>query len=127
MSVSDRECCIAVLMLLSILVLPGQQLLAQERLVIDGVSYRDPTQPLGATRSQGDMVASPTGSDFEVSFIRTGGNGNVAVINGQTVRAGDVIGRARVVRIEEDTVILDTGDELIELSTFRATFRSPAQ
>ncbi|MDT8427880.1 MAG: hypothetical protein RQ757_03850 [Pseudomonadales bacterium] len=104
-----------------------QQAAAQDRLVIDGVSYRDPTQPLGALRIQGQPTVRQAARSYAVSFIRTGGDVNVAIVNGQTVAVGDVVDGARVVQISEDTVRLDTGDEVIDISTFRADFRSSVQ
>lgn len=122
MSASNSRLIIAAL---SALVL--QQAIAQDRLVIDGVSYRDPTQPAGMMRVQGQPTVRQTARSYEVSFIRTGGDTPVAVVNGQTVSVGDVVDGAQVLRITEDTVSLDTDDGAIDISTFRAAFRSPVQ
>lgn len=96
---------------------------AQDRVVIDGIAYRDPLQPMGASR-----LSSETGQlgrvKYVVTFIRTGGQTNVAVVNGQTVATGDTVDGALVKAIKSDSVTLDVNGSSIDISTFRATFRS---
>jgi hypothetical protein len=97
----------------------------QDGIVIDGVRYRDPLQPAGATR-----VALEDGrigrTTYVVTFIRAGGKTDVAVVNGRTVGLGDTIDGATVQAITSDTVTLEVNGESIDISTFRATFRTDA-
>ena len=110
--------------LLFILCMPALAL-AQDRIVIDGVTYRDPTQPVGAQRQS--LEEGTIGrTSYAVTFIRTGGQQNVAVVNGQTVGVGDTVDGASVMAINSDSVTLDVDGESIDISTFRATFRTAA-
>lgn len=99
--------------------------LAQDSIVIDGVTYRDPTQPVGALR-QAIEEGTIGRVSYAVTFIRTGGQRNVAVVNGQTVGVGDTVDGASVKAINSDSVTLDVDGESIDISTFRATFRTAA-
>ncbi|MDX1491623.1 MAG: hypothetical protein R3332_10065 [Pseudohongiellaceae bacterium] len=96
---------------------------AQETIVIAGVVYRDPLQPAGASRISPEQGRVGQVS-YSVSFIRTGGEVDVAVVNGQTVAEGDTVDGALVKEIDKDTVTLDVDGESIDISTFRATFRT---
>lgn len=96
----------------------------QAQLTLDGVVYRDPTRPSGATASTGGVVEAPGRRSYEVTFIRSGGQNSVAVINGQMVGAGDMVDGARVRAIESGAVILEVDGDVLEVSTFRATFRT---
>ena len=100
--------------------------LAAETIVIDGVVYRDPMQPKGVNRTAAEegRIGQMT---YEVTFIRTGGEINVAVVNGLTVGEGDTVDGALVKAIDKDTVTLDVNGESLDISTFRASFRTPAQ
>ncbi|MDP2347754.1 MAG: hypothetical protein Q8N34_08510 [Gammaproteobacteria bacterium] len=111
--------------LLSVLLLTNVAA-AQQSIVIDGVSYRDPTRPAGATLSQTEFAAVPGRPTYTVTFIRAGSTNNVAVINGQVVSRGDRIDGALVKAIDDDSVLLEVNGETLEISTFRANFRTPA-
>lgn len=98
---------------------------AQEQIVIDGLAYRDPTQPPGVTQEQALTSSVPGRTAYAVSFIRAGGANTVAVINSQVVSVGDTVDRAIVRAIESDKVVLEVDGQLLEISTFRAAFRTP--
>ncbi len=57
---------------------------------------------------------------YNVSFIRTGGERPVAMINEQLVGPGDVIGEATVVNIEADSVTLLVNGQEQRVSSFVA-------
>ncbi|MES3007222.1 MAG: hypothetical protein V4751_05570 [Pseudomonadota bacterium] len=57
---------------------------------------------------------------YNVSFIRTGGERPVAMINEQLVGLGDVIGEATVVNIEADSVTLLVNGQEQRVSSFAA-------
>lgn len=99
---------------------------AQEQIVIDGLVYRDPTQPPGMTREQTLTSSVPGRVAYTVSFIRVGGANTVAVVNSQVVSVGDSVDRAIVRAIEPDRVVLEVDGQMLEISTFRAAFRTPA-
>lgn len=118
---------IALLLALLILV-PAA--LAQQQISIDGQIYRDPTQPVGMTLSSGQVQGQAAVSGrrtYTVTFIRAGVSNSVAVINGQVVGNGDTVDGALVRAIETDKVLLSVEGQTLEVSTFRPTFRSPAQ
>jgi hypothetical protein len=98
----------------AIMALSASAALSQEQRFIDGQMYRDPTQPLGAQRLQGFDGRMTIRRSYQVSFIRTGGERPVAVVNGTAVSIGDEIEGARVLQISGDAVTLRVdGEELV--------------
>lgn len=87
--------------------------------VIDGEELVDPTRPLFYTqRSTTDSDSAVTAminrilpSSFDLSFIRLGGSGAMAVINDQRVGIGDSIGGAEVVAIDRSSVTLSINNQ----------------
>lgn len=99
---------------------------AQEQIVIGGLAYRDPTQPPGVNRDVALTTTAPGRTAYTVSFIRAGGSSSVAVVNSQMVSVGDSVDRALVREIRPDRVILEVDGQMLEISTYRAAFRTPA-
>jgi len=99
---------------------------AQQAAIIGGESFRDPTRPprISAIATQDIQVA--VSSEFEVTFIRSGGDNSTAVINGTLVPVGGTIDGAVVRAIGADSVTLEVGGQLVEVNAFRAGFRSSA-
>ncbi len=68
----------------------------------------------------GEMVSS----GYTVSFIRTGGERPVAMVNQQLVAPGDVIGEATVVSIDADGVTLLVNGQEQRVSNFVAPVKA---
>ncbi|MDO8273064.1 MAG: hypothetical protein Q7U82_14305 [Gammaproteobacteria bacterium] len=68
----------------------------------------------------GDIVSS----GYTVSFIRTGGERPVAMVNQQLVAPGDVIGEATVVSIDADGVTLLVNGQEQRVSNFTAPVKA---
>lgn len=97
---------------------------AQQALIIDGESFRDPTRPPRVTSAQGQGTEVSVSREFAVTFIRSGGDGGTAVINGTLVPLGGTIDGAVVRAIGADSVTLEVEGQLVEVNAFRAGFRS---
>lgn len=83
--------------------------------LIDGEELADPTRPLNFaisvdTEEALEIFRTVVPASYAVSFIRTGSSSSVAVINGQSVTIGDLIGGAKVVAIDRSGVTLLTND-----------------
>lgn len=113
---------------LSALLLCGAgQAVAQQAIFIDGESFRDPTRPPRVTASQTQNADVQISRNFEVTFIRSGGDNSTAVINGTLVPLGGTIEGAVVRAIGVDSVTLEVEGQLVEVNAFRAGFRSSAK
>jgi len=99
---------------------------AQQSVIIDGESFRDPTRPPRVTQPQAQSTEMQTNRDFAVTFIRSGGENSTAVINGALVPLGGTIEGAVVRAIGVDSVTLEVDGQLVEINAFRAGFRSSA-
>lgn len=79
----------------------------------------DPTRPadLPAAPALGAGPSTPTGSGVQTVIVRPGGK-SVAVINGQQLEVGALLGDKRVVKITESEVVLKgaSGREVIKLT-----------
>jgi MSHA biogenesis protein MshK len=71
-------------------------------------ALRDPTRPPGDSGVAGEDAA-PAASRLQSVLISSGRR--VAVISGQAVPLGGMVGEARVVKITETEVVLKKGDE----------------
>jgi MSHA biogenesis protein MshK len=79
--------------------------------------FADPTQPPGVVPGGADSAtAAVEGPRLQSVLIAP--NRRVAVIGGQTVSLGGKYGEARVVRITEGEVVLQTGQERQTLKLF---------
>lgn len=99
---------------------------AQQALIIDGESFRDPTRPPRVAAAQAQSADIAVSHDFAVTFIRSGGDSSTAVINGTLVPLGGSIDGAIVRAIGTDSVTLEVEGQLVEVNAFRAGFRSSA-
>lgn len=99
---------------------------AQQALIIDGESFRDPTRPPRVVAVQAQSNEISASRDFAVTFIRSGGDSSTAVINGTLVPLGGSIDGAIVRAIGTDSVTLEVEGQLVEVNAFRAGFRSSA-
>lgn len=59
---------------------------------------------------------SPAKPEFTLTGISTGAEGNIAIINGQTVQEGDFLGKFVILRISKALVTLKSQDKTIQLS-----------
>lgn len=118
---SERRNSLLRIMLLTVLAsvcsAPAAQVQGQEQRIIDGQLFRDPTQPAGARRSLLQTPAGIVRREYTVSFIRSGGERPMAVVNNTAVTAGDEIDGATVLRINAGTVVLRIDGEDMEIST----------
>jgi len=90
--------------------------------VIDGEDLVDPTRPLGFVAgafNRGTVATPSVTRSYQVGFIRASSTSPLAVINGQRVTIGDVVGNATVIVIDRNGVTLEVnGEELrVDLST----------
>jgi len=97
--------------------------------VIDGEELVDPTRPfLMESESDGslvqDLIRSVVPSSYDVSFIRAGSISPIAVINGQRLTIGDIIGGAEVKAIDRSGVTLLVGDEERRISLYDVSIKS---
>lgn len=90
--------------------------------VIDGEDLVDPTRPLTSVSDNGgvDLGAvyrSMVPASFDISFIRASSSNPIAVINGQQVTIGDVIGAASVLSIDRSsvTLLIDGQEQIVSL------------
>lgn len=78
----------------------------------------DPTRPPDALLTPGgDGVAVPHESGVQTVILRPGGRKSAAVINGQYVEVGGMVGDKRVLKITESEVVLngESGREVIKV------------
>ena len=76
----------------------------------------DPTRPPSATA--GAPASQQDASTTQLQSILLSSGRKLAVINGNMVRLGGMVGEARVVRISETEVVLKKGDETEVLKLF---------
>lgn len=82
---------------------------------------RDPTRPLR------EAVSAPSRTEtFELNTILMSQSRSVAIINGQTVAAGDTVGTARVLSITPESVALLYRGKPLELRLHSSSVRSNA-
>jgi hypothetical protein len=99
--------------------------------VIDGEELVDPTRPLFYNQRSTNSDSAVTAminrvlpSSFDLSFIRLGGNGAMAVINDQRVGIGDSIGGAEVVAIDRSSVTLSINNQEQRISLYDTDVKS---
>ena len=86
----------------------------------------DPTRPPGAGAMQGAQDEQlPAGRQLQ-SVLLSGGR-KIAVIDGNMVALGGMVGEARVVKITETEVVLKTGEETEILKLFPGVEKKSAQ
>ena len=100
--------------------------------VIDGETLVDPTRPIQVTAANNDtlivdLVRTDVPSNYDLSFVRAGGDHPIAVINQQQLTIGDVIGDAEVIVIDRDGVTLSVNDEVHRVSLYGVSVKSNTQ
>ena len=77
-------------------------------------ALNDPTQPTDPALYFG-TAHDRKSTDWSLQSILSSPERRIAIINGARVREGDRIGSARVVRINESHVLLNTGGRTVKL------------
>lgn len=100
--------------------------------VIDGEALVDPTRPIQVTAVDNgnlivDLVRTDVLSNYDLSFVRAGGDHPIAVINQQQLTIGDVIGDAEVIVIDRGGVTLSVNDEEHRVSLYGVSVKSNAK
>lgn len=100
--------------------------------VIDGEALVDPTRPFQVTAVDNgnlivDLVRTDVLSNYDLSFVRAGGDHPIAVINQQQLTIGDVIGDAEVIVIDRGGVTLSVNDEEHRVSLYGVSVKSNAK
>lgn len=87
-------------------------------------SLPDPTRPTGAAYAEETANDAPRGPVLQ-SVLSSSGR-RIAIISGQTVKQGDMIGNARVHRIRDTEVVLAQGRETQVLRLFPVLEKQPS-
>lgn len=85
-------------------------------LATDSGTLTDPTRPVDYLPAS--ALAQPLPEelvDWRLTAVRIGKDGSSAVLNGKVVRAGDVVGRARVLEIKPGIVVVDFDRKRLEV------------
>ena len=85
---------------------------------------RDPTRPPAALYAPDDGAKAESGPMLQ--SVRLSRGRYTAIVSGKTVRVGDSLGNARVLRIGETEVVLKTGNGLRTLKLFPDVEKRPA-
>jgi MSHA biogenesis protein MshK len=88
-----------------------------------GENLPDPTRPSGAAYADENMGNTHSGPVLQ--SVLTSAGRKLAIINGQTVKQGDMIGNARVARIGEGEVVLVQGKGTQVLKLFPVLEKEP--
>lgn len=78
----------------------------------------DPTRPPASALVEGNATAQQTTAEPVLQSILISPRRKEAIISGQTVKVGDGVGEAKVVKITEDEVVLRSGKDLQTLKVF---------
>lgn len=84
----------------------------------------DPTRPSGAAYAEENANDAPRGPVLQ-SVLSSSGR-RIAIISGQTVKQGDMIGNSRVHRIRDTEVVLAQGRETQVLKLFPVLEKQPS-
>lgn len=82
----------------------------------------DPTRPPRQLTGDASSRAEP---DNPLQSVLISGTRKAAVINGQVVPLGGMVGRARLIRVMPSEVTLDTGESLEVLKLFPGVQKAP--
>ena len=85
-------------------------------------ALKDPTQPTDPEDYFG-KAESRSGSSWSLQSILSCPQRRIAIINGTRVKEGDRIGSARVVRIRDSHVLLNSGGRTLTLHLFPASIK----
>lgn len=91
-------------------------------------ALEDPTRPtpLGGAQS-GSGAEAPAQPRWVLNYTLVSRGRDIAVINGQRLRAGDTVNGARVVRIRPGRVTLERDGRHFEISMLDASVKQPAR
>jgi MSHA biogenesis protein MshK len=79
----------------------------------------DPTRPPSSISATPDAANdAPASAGLVLQSVRVSPTRVVAIINGQSVRVGEMVGEAKVIKISDGEVVLRTGKELQVLKLF---------
>jgi MSHA biogenesis protein MshK len=85
----------------------------------------DPTRPPAATA--GAPASGEEASGAQLQSILLSSRRKIAVINGNMIPLGGMVGEAKVVKISETEVVLKKGDETEVLKLFPAVDKQPSR
>ena len=111
-----------------LLCLPSMDLLAD---VIDGEELVDPTRPIftrNILETDGlvlDLIRNVVPSSYEVTFVRASDKSSIAIVNGQRVTVGAVIGGATVVSIDRGGVTLLIDEQETRVNLYGPSIKAP--
>jgi len=103
---------------LIICVIVGSEVFAEEMFTYNAKGKRDPFIPL---ISESGGYASDAYEASAAEDIRLEGivwdevKGSIAIINGEIVKEGDVMGSIKILKINKDSVIFDVGGENVKI------------
>ena len=86
-------------------------------------SLADPTRP---PASQGNGDAMPVATGPVLQFVLIAPGRSEAVISGQTLKLGEKVGDAQIIKITETEVVLRNGKDLQTLRLFPNVEKQPA-
>ncbi|HAZ09900.1 MAG: hypothetical protein A2047_00825 [Omnitrophica bacterium GWA2_41_15] len=110
--------CKVVMAVLIICVIVGSEVFAEEMFTYNAKGKRDPFIPL---ISESGGYASDAYEASAAEDIRLEGivwdevKGSIAIINGEIVKEGDVMGSIKILKINKDSVIFDVGGENVKI------------
>ncbi len=88
----------------------------------DACAVTDPTRPTDPAAFFGTRTAAD-GSAWSLQSILLASDRRIAVINGKRVQEGDRVGSARVIRIRDSQVLLETGGRRLTLHLLPKTVK----
>lgn len=81
-------------------------------------SLPDPTRPVAVAPVTGKGGTTVGSDSLTLQSVLIAGERRLAIINGQRVQVGDVIGRSRVIRIDAGEVQLRRDGQLLTLTVY---------
>ena len=103
---------------LIICVIFGSEILAEEGFRYNPKGKRDPFVPL-ISESGGyasDAYEASAAEDIRLEgIVWDNVKGSIAIINGEIVKEGDVMGSIKILKINKDSVIFDVGGENVKI------------
>ena len=92
------------------------------------VELRDPTMPpTYADVTIDRSVVNDVVAAYRLSMTKTGGKADIAVINGKSVKVGDVIDGAKITAIRAGEVDIEIGDGKHKLKVQSVVVKQPHQ
>lgn len=89
----------------------------------------DPTAPINVTVSLAEQAAAiqllPQLESYKLNSVLIRNGDRIAVVNGQRARIGDMVGAARVTRIDQNGVLLVVNGEVQTLALYGEPVKTP--